>query len=188
MADKIIAVDFDGTLCENAWPDIGEPIQLVIDYVLDEQKRGAKLILWTNRHNSKLEEAVAWCEDHHLVFDAVNGNLPEIIEAFGGDTRKVFANEYIDDRGITPNDITLGDVVQQIKNTPITIKREPIPLSSYICLFLATICFGLIGSIRSVLYAIEGGVFNNLVLGIVYLLLCALCVVVLSKERKKVSY
>ena len=116
MADKIIAVDFDGTLCKNAWPDIGEPIQFVIDYVLDEQKKGAKLILWTNRHDSKLEEAVAWCEDHHLVFDAVNENLPEIIEAFGGDTRKVFANEYLDDRALTPVTICENMAIYKISD------------------------------------------------------------------------
>ena len=32
------------------------------------------------------------------MFDAVNENLPEIVEAFGVDPRKIFANEYIDDR------------------------------------------------------------------------------------------
>ena len=33
-------------------------------------------------------------------FDAVNENLPEVIERMGGDTRKVFANEYWDDRAV----------------------------------------------------------------------------------------
>ena len=102
MKDKIIAVDFDGTLCENAWPDIGDPIQPVIDYVLSEQANGAKLILWTNRHHERLEEAVAWCANHGIAFDAVNENLPEVIEEFGGDTRKIFADEYIDDKAVTP--------------------------------------------------------------------------------------
>ena len=35
---KIIAVDFDGTLCENRWPEIGKPNQEIIDYILGEQK------------------------------------------------------------------------------------------------------------------------------------------------------
>ena len=100
MSNKIIAVDLDGTLCENAWPEIGEPRQAVIDYVRDQQRQGAKLILWTNRSGEKLDEAVAWCRKHRLAFNAVNENLPEMIEAFGGDCRKVFANEYIDDRAI----------------------------------------------------------------------------------------
>jgi len=100
---KIIAVDFDGTLCENAWPKIGKPKQGVIDYVLHQQKQGAKLILWTNRQGDKLDAAVQWCGAMGIEFDAINENLPEIVYAFGGDTRKVYADEYLDDRALTPN-------------------------------------------------------------------------------------
>ena len=32
MNSKIIAVDFDGTLCENKWPDIGKPNEKIISY------------------------------------------------------------------------------------------------------------------------------------------------------------
>lgn len=46
---KIIAVDFDGCLCENAWPDIGDDNPQVVRALLEEQKQGAKLILWTCR-------------------------------------------------------------------------------------------------------------------------------------------
>ena len=45
--ERVIAVDFDGCLCENAWPDIGEAKQDVIDALLLRQKSGAKIILWT---------------------------------------------------------------------------------------------------------------------------------------------
>lgn len=103
MNSKIIAVDFDGTLCENKWPEIGEPIYRTIDYLLKEKKAGAKLILWTCRVGEMLEKAVAWCAEHDLKFDAVNENLPEIIESFGSDTRKIFANEYLDDRNLLYN-------------------------------------------------------------------------------------
>ena len=41
---KIIAVDFDGTLCEDRWPEIGEPNQEVIDYVKSEPKSFSGLI------------------------------------------------------------------------------------------------------------------------------------------------
>jgi len=105
MSDYIIAVDFDGTLCENAWPGIGEARAGVIDYVLGQQMTGAKIILWTNRRGEKLEEAVRWCAARGLAFDAVNENLPEVIERFGGDTRKVFAHEYLDDRAVLPDTV-----------------------------------------------------------------------------------
>ncbi len=100
MSEKIIAVDFDGTLCENAWPEIGEPRRAVIDYILAEQRKGARLILWTNRSGASLNAAVKWSAGQGIVFDAVNENLPDMIEYFGSDCRKIFANEYIDDRAI----------------------------------------------------------------------------------------
>jgi hypothetical protein len=97
MKSKIIAVDFDGTLCSNCYPHIGFPNHMVINYLRAQKRHGAKLILWTCRSGELLESAVSWCKYHELTFDAVNENLPEIIEAFGSDTRKIFANEYIDD-------------------------------------------------------------------------------------------
>lgn len=97
MAFKAIAVDFDGTLCENKWPKIGEPKRNVIDYLKRQQEDGCQLILWTCRTNKELDDAVAWCKEQGLEFDAVNQNTKESIEIFGEDTRKVFAHEYIDD-------------------------------------------------------------------------------------------
>lgn len=101
MPKKIIAVDFDGTLCEDKWPGIGELNPEVIDYILSEQKKGARLILWTNRTGVPLMRAILWCNRRKIWFDTVNNNLPEMIERFGGDTRKVFATEYIDDKACT---------------------------------------------------------------------------------------
>lgn len=97
----VIAVDFDGTLCENKWPEIGEPNLEVIEYVKRKKSQGAKIILWTCRTYRQLEEAVKWCEEQGMVFDAVNENLIETIIKFGEDTRKIVADEYIDDRANT---------------------------------------------------------------------------------------
>lgn len=51
-----------------------------------------------------LDRAVNWCSEHGLEFDTVNENLPHIIERFGSDTRKIFANMYIDDRNFWYDD------------------------------------------------------------------------------------
>lgn len=99
---QIYAVDFDGTLCAYNWPYIGKPNDSLIAYLQSAQKSGTKLILWTCREGDKLDEAIEWCKQQGLEFDAVNENLPEIIEAFGGDSRKIFANIYVDDRSVNP--------------------------------------------------------------------------------------
>lgn len=105
---KIIAVDFDGCLATNKFPEVGDPIRKTISRLKQEQANGAKVILWTNRREKPLEDAVNFCKEQGIHLDAINENLPEIIEAFGGDTRKVFANEYWDDRAVymaeEPND------------------------------------------------------------------------------------
>jgi hypothetical protein len=101
----IIAVDFDGTLCTNLFPKIGRPIDDVIKYIKDRQSKGDKIILWTCREEDRLGEAVGWCEDQGIIFDAVNDNLKESIEKYGNNSRKVDADLYIDDKGKNITDI-----------------------------------------------------------------------------------
>lgn len=101
MKQNIIAVDFDGTLCANLYPAIGEPNEELIEYLLNRQKAGDKLILWTCRCGDLLDRAVDWCQRKGLIFDAVNENLPSTIEWAGGsDSRKIWADEYIDDKNV----------------------------------------------------------------------------------------
>lgn len=99
---RIIGVDFDGTLAhtKGIYPNIGEPITEVINYILEEQKNGAYLILVTMRENEELDMAVEWCNKHGIVFDAINDNLPHMKDFFNNNPRKIFCNEYIDDRNI----------------------------------------------------------------------------------------
>ena len=96
----IYAVDFDGTLCIDQYPEIGEPRPGVIDFIKAERARGAKLILWTCRCGSYLPAALEWCTERGLMFDAVNENLPEHTAKYNNDCRKVYADRYIDDRNI----------------------------------------------------------------------------------------
>ena len=101
----IVAVDFDGTLCENAFPNIGAPKKNVIDIVKEYKNYGWKIVLWTCRNKEHLDKAVAWCKARGLEFDAVNENLPEVEELFGGYTRKIFADVYIDDKNVLVGEV-----------------------------------------------------------------------------------
>lgn len=94
----IIAVDFDGTLVEDKFPEIGEPIKDTWDAVFRAQQDGARIILWTSRDNERLKAAVEFCTNRGLHFDAINDNLDECKILFNNDTRKVYANEYWDDK------------------------------------------------------------------------------------------
>lgn len=98
---QILAIDFDGTLCVNKYPEIGAPRTALINAVKREQANGAALILWTCRTGKELAEAVEWCSKQGLHFDAVNDNLPSVVKKFGGNSRKVVATKYIDDKAAT---------------------------------------------------------------------------------------
>lgn len=105
---KIIAVDFDGVLCENQWPEIGSPNMEVMSYIKHEQKKGVKTILWTCRTGSLLEAAINWCEFFDIYFDAINANVQETLDKYRDpetgkcvESRKVTADEYIDDKACT---------------------------------------------------------------------------------------
>ena len=95
---SVIAVDFDGTLCKERWPKIGAPNFLLIRWLIERKAAGDKVILWTCRCGEMLEKAVLWCESMGLTFDAVNANLPENVEKYGNDCRKIFADIYLDDK------------------------------------------------------------------------------------------
>ena len=102
MKYEVIAVDFDGTLCKNAWPNIGDPYPNTIDWLKRLHKNGHKIILWTCREGMHLVDAIVWCAEHGLFFDAVNDNLEESKQRFGGNCRKIFADVYIDDKALYP--------------------------------------------------------------------------------------
>ena len=114
---KIIATDFDGTLCEFCWPEIGRANRAVINALLDEQAHGAKIILWTCRTGKQLEEAVEWCSREGIAFDAVNENLPENTELYGSDCRKVHASEYWDDRSVIVHHGRLSKLTAVVKES-----------------------------------------------------------------------
>jgi len=105
----IYAVDFDGTLCKNAYPEIGEPNIPLILHFKTIKAMGNKLILWTCREGELLTQAVEWCKQWGLEFDAVNGNLPELIKKFGNDCRKIGADYYCDDKNYMPTQETTPD-------------------------------------------------------------------------------
>lgn len=96
---KVIAVDFDGTIVEHAYPKIGKEMLFAFATLKELQKKGHKLILWTFRHGEYLDDAVEYCRKNGIEFYAVNKNFPE--EVWGDDVaRKLNADIFIDDRNV----------------------------------------------------------------------------------------
>ena len=117
----IIAVDFDGTIVEDAYPAVGKPKLFAFDTLKKLQNEGHRLILWTYRSGKKLEEAVKFCESNGISFYAVNASYHD--EEFDYETsRKIHADIFIDDRNVG-GFIGWGNVHQLLLNQEIVTRQ-----------------------------------------------------------------
>jgi len=90
----IIGVDFDATLVEHEYPEIGKPVPGALDWLHRFKAEGARLILWTMRSGAQLEEATKYIESHGIELFGVNEN-PE--QDSWTKSPKAYAHIYIDD-------------------------------------------------------------------------------------------
>lgn len=132
MTDKlIIAVDFDGTIVTDAYPQIGKPQLFAFETLKRLQNDGHRLILWTYRCGSKLNEAVAFCKENGIDFYAVNCSFPNE-EFTGKESRKIAADLFIDDRNIG-GFIGWGEVYQKLtKEEAPSLKRKRKSIFSFL--------------------------------------------------------
>ena len=96
-----IAVDFDGTIVEHRYPEIGKELPFATQTLrmLIEQRH--KLILWSVREGKLLDEAVEWCRKRGVEFYAVNKDFPEEVEGKNRScSRKLKVDMWIDDRNV----------------------------------------------------------------------------------------
>lgn len=96
-----IAVDFDGTIVTDAYPQIGREQPFAIDTLKMLIKDHHMLILWTVREGKYLDDAVEWCRERGVEFYAVNRDYPEEeVENNNHFSRKLKVDLWIDDRNI----------------------------------------------------------------------------------------
>ena len=100
MKKMTIAIDFDGTIVEHRYPQIGPEIPFAIDTLKMLMQERHRLILWTVREGRLLEEAVEWCRQRGVEFYAVNQDYPEEEKGDKGFSRKLKADLFIDDRNL----------------------------------------------------------------------------------------
>ena len=97
----LIAVDFDGTIVEHRYPNIGKELPFAIASLKRLQDEGHRLILWTAREGELLQEAIDFCAKRGLEFYAINSNYPgEEVDEAGIRARKLHADLFIDDRAV----------------------------------------------------------------------------------------
>lgn len=94
----IFAIDFDGTIVLDKYPDIGEPIPEAIETIKEIKKMGHKIIIWSCRVEPQLTEMRKFLLLNEIPFDHINENCPMKIAYYRNDTRKIGADYYIDDK------------------------------------------------------------------------------------------
>ncbi len=117
-----IAVDFDGTIVDHEYPEIGKERIFAFDTLKLLQKKGHQLILWTYRSGKELDEAVEYCKKNGLEFYAINANYPE--EVYDNSiSRKVNAELFIDDRNLG-GILEWGEIYQLIEGENIDANNQ----------------------------------------------------------------
>jgi len=124
FTDKLIlAIDFDGTIVEDAYPGIGKPKLFAFETLKRLQKDGHRLILWTYRNDTSLQDAIEFCKKNGLEFYAINSSFPE--EKFDNKrSRKIHADIFIDDRNVG-GFIGWGEIYQMLTNPKYSLKNAP---------------------------------------------------------------
>ncbi len=96
----IIAIDFDGVIVEDAYPDIGDPLPGVRQIMGLLHRHGHILIINTCRTGKYAKKAIKALEKMGIPYDLFNQNYPERTKKYGLDSRKISADLYIDDKNL----------------------------------------------------------------------------------------
>ncbi len=123
----VIAVDFDGTIVEHRYPEIGKEVPFAIQTLKMLIKEQHRLILWTVREGELLDDAVEWCRQRGVEFWAINKDYPEEEKENNNNySRKLKADLFIDDRNVggLPEWGLIYQMVQTKKNYKQVIKEQ----------------------------------------------------------------
>jgi adenylylsulfate kinase len=96
---KTLAVDFDGVIADYSEGDkgkgvFGSPIEGAAEYLQKLHDEGWMIIIWTAREEEGLLKK--YLDANRIPYDHVNENPDQT-----HDSRKIFADVYLDDMGIT---------------------------------------------------------------------------------------
>jgi hypothetical protein len=96
----IIAIDFDGTICFDAYPKIGCIQPYAVETINKLHAAGHYIIINTCREGERLNEAINWLLEKGIRFNRINDNHPDAAKKYEWNARKIFADIYIDDRNL----------------------------------------------------------------------------------------
>jgi hypothetical protein len=104
----IIAIDFDGTIVDHEFPRIGKLLPGAKEVINEWYDKGYFILIWTCRNNyepdhpewdqAPIGAVTKFLEKNGVKFHGINQQQPGL--GFYLESRKIFANVYIDDRNL----------------------------------------------------------------------------------------
>lgn len=125
-----IAVDFDGCICEHAFPECGKPRQEVIELLRALHVRGWRIVIHSCRTNSdwvaygaseeeirgKVDDMLAWLYKQRVPYTSIWGIVlrdPSGVEwDYDTATGKPVADVYLDDRALNGGERTADQMLE----------------------------------------------------------------------------
>lgn len=101
----VLGVDFDGTIVEEAFPNIGAIKEQTVNLMYRAMAKGHLVIVWTARSGQAERDAYAFLKDNEIPFDYMNENPEDPYAIRGEQGRKIFCDYYLDDRAVHVDDI-----------------------------------------------------------------------------------
>ncbi len=92
----ILALDFDGTIVEHKFPEVGELMPDAKATIKLLHEKGCRIIIWTCRKGPYVMRAGEFLLENGIPFDYINTNVPEI----NFTSKKIYADYYIDDKNL----------------------------------------------------------------------------------------
>ena len=113
MEKLTLAIDFDGTIVKELYPDIGSLLPGAKEYINKLYDDGHYIIIWTCRSEGYEIGVVEFLDGMNIKYHQVNENELARIEKYGSDSRKISADIYIDDKNLggLPNWPTIYEMV-----------------------------------------------------------------------------
>jgi len=99
MKKLVISIDFDGSVVEHVYPEIGNPMPQAFEVLKELQGAGHRLVLWTCREGKDLQDAIEFCKLNGIEFVSHNVNAREDAYIWPP-SRKILADVYIDDKNL----------------------------------------------------------------------------------------
>lgn len=96
----ILAIDFDGTIAELSFPEVGAMKPNADKYIKKLYDEGHHIIIHTCRSGVYEGMAETFLKERDIPYHYINSNMPYLIEEYGQDCRKISADVYIDDKGL----------------------------------------------------------------------------------------